>query len=291
MKSSITVLINSHGEDLLTKPIVANKNVRILSYAGKTGCVGFNGLTTDKLPSLIRIIEKFKDENPENESTYCMLKYIADAERDDYKTSALSSISKYNKLTEVPMYLQEYQRTQSFLENNNYLSIITPIIDQKYTFYDKRHSFSKTNDNDFGIYVLDVKNAKDIGLKPGSRGDSRLKPGSIIKDILIPNGTEKVLDFDNNTYIDADKLSVQELSFRTIVTVKQVLLSELIHYLMVDNGFDIVNIVHKTCRTSDIFNKKLMKKRKKRENIMSLKIDKFKGGKKTRKYYKKYYRT
>jgi hypothetical protein len=114
-KSKITVFISAHASDFLKSPINGaklidgkynideiNTNIRILPYAGRTCCVSFskcdnNSSTTIETLNLIKDdMNKFKKENPENESTYDMLNYIADSQREKYKDFAFPVVQKKN---------------------------------------------------------------------------------------------------------------------------------------------------------------------------------------------------
>jgi hypothetical protein len=274
--STISVFINCHGEDILNKPLTINPNVRMLSYAGKSCCLSFlNVSTLDALNSISQIF----DANTLNSSTYNILQQIADAEREKYKETALKSI-KHKLLKEKnPAYINEFTRTKTCLESNLNLKITTPVIDQKYKFYDILHSFSPDN-LELGIYVLDVRN-------PSSK--TCLTKGFIIKHLMKYMGKQQVYSNIEKKYKDIEHCSPQEITFGDVENVQEILLSELLNYLIVENGFDVVNIIHKTCRTTDDFVETLMLETIDKETAESRLIDQSAGGKikKKRKYSRK----
>jgi hypothetical protein len=156
------------------------------------------------------------------------------------------------------------------LEENNNLQIISPVIDQKYKFYDHRRLLIPGK-LIFGVYVLHIENPSE---------KNKLNVDEIIGEPLMRyNGKQRVWSDIDKLYKDIEKCSPEEISFGNVVEIKEILLSELLSYLIEENGFDIVNIIHNTCRTTPKFNEELMEavKLKERELISSIDINQ--GGK------------
>ena len=258
-KSKITVFISAHASDFLKSPINGaklidgkynideiNTNIRILPYAGRTCCVSFSkcdnnsSTTIETLNSIKDNMNKFKRENPENESTYDMLNYIADSQREKYKDFAFPVVQKKKSNAKSDMCKFDFEKTEKCLSDNQHLQIVTPFIDQNYKFYDRMHSYILPNQDSLGIYVLDIQNPPE---------HSHLRSDTIINDILKPTGETKILAF--GSYEDANNFNQYELDFlpNPPIEVKRIFLSELIDYLTNVCGFEIVNIIHIACRT------------------------------------------
>lgn len=273
--STISVFVNCHGEDILNKPLEINPNVRMLSYAGQSCCLSFSCPIVDALPSLIHTFET----NASNPSTYNILEQIANEERPKYKETSLYSIQHKLSKEKNPAYINEYTRTKTCLESDLNLQITTPVIDQKYKFYDRLHSFSPDKLK-LGIYVLDVRNPS---LK------TSLIKGFIISHLMKYMRKQRVYNHIDKKYKDIEHCSPDEINFGDVENIQEVLLSELLNYLIVENGFNVVNIIHKTCRTTPNFNETLMLETIQKENDASNSIDQSAGGKikKKRKYSRK----
>jgi hypothetical protein len=274
-KSKITVFISAHASDFLKTPINGaiiidgkynidqiNTNIRMVSYAGKTCCVSFSkskensSTTIESLKSIKDNIQKFKDEQPENESTYDMLNYIANSQRESYKSDVFDDIPKHKSNAKTKISFFDFEKTEECLITNQHLQIVTPFIEQEFKFYDRLHSYTSPDHDSLGIYVLDIQNPPDP-----STGKITLHPGNIIKDILEPTGKTKFLSF-GSLYEDYNesKHEIEErfpqTNFNPKIEVKKIRLSRLIDYLTQDCGFEIVNIIHKACRafrTEDFF--------------------------------------
>ena len=176
-KSKITVFISAHASDFLKTPINGailvdgkynivqiNTNIRMVSYAGKTCCVSFFGSASDNnssttiesLKSIKDNIQKFKDEQPENESTYDMLNYIADSQRESYKSDVFPKIQRHKSNAKTKISLFDFEKTEECLINNQHLQIVTPFIEQEFKFYDRLNSYKSPDHDSLGIYVLDI---------------------------------------------------------------------------------------------------------------------------------------
>lgn len=193
-------------------------------------------------------IQKFKDEQPENESTYDMLNYIADSQRESYKRFVFHKIQRHKSSAKTKISFFDFEKTEECLNNNQHLQIVTPFIEQEFAFYDRLHSYKSPDNDSLGIYVLDIQNPPDP-----STGKITLHSGKIIKDILEPTGKTIFLSFgsDYEDYNES-KHEIEELFLQTNfdpkVEIKKIRLSRLIDYLTQDCGFEIVNIIHKACR-------------------------------------------
>ena len=227
----------------------------MVSYAGKTCCVSFgsaydnnSSTTIEYLKSIKDNIKKFKDEQPENESTYDMLNYIADSQRESYKSFVFPNIQKHKSNAKTNIGKFDFEKTEECLINNQHLQIVTPFIEQEFKFYDRLHSYILPDHDSLGIYVLDIQNPPDP-----STCKITLHSGDIIKDILEPTGETKFLSFGSlyEDYKESkhdEELNFLQTNFDPKVEVKKIRLSRLIDYLTQDCGFEIVNIIHKACR-------------------------------------------
>ena len=268
-KSKITVFISAHGLDFLKTPINGailidgkynidqiNTNIRMVSYAGKTCCVSFgsasdnnSSTTIESLKSIKDNIQKFKDEQPENESTYDMLNYIANFQRESYKSDVFPKIQRHKDNAKTKISFFDFEKTEECLINNQQLQIVTPFIEQEFKFYDRLHSYTSPDHDSLGIYVLDIQNPPD-----SSTGKITLHSGDIIKDILEPTGKTKFFSFgskyeDYNPSIHDVELKFLQTNFDPKVEEKKIRLSRFIDYLTQDCGFEIVNIIHNACRS------------------------------------------
>lgn len=266
-KSKITVFISAHASDFVKTPINGailvdgkynideiNTNIRMVSYAGKTCCVSFSrseensSTTIESLKSIKDNIQKFKVEQPENESTYDMLNYIADSQRESYKSFVFPKIPKHKSNAKTKISFFDFEKTEECLNNNQHLQIVTPFIEQEFEFYDRLHSYTSPDHDSLGIYVLDIQNPPDP-----STVKITLHSGKIINDFLEPTGKTKFLSFDTvyedyNPSIHDKESQFLQHKFNPKVEVKKIRLSRLIDYLTQDCGFEIVNIIHKACR-------------------------------------------
>ena len=275
-KSKIIIYIYSHGEDILDKPLTPNPNVRMLTYAGESCCldVAF-GDGPEKLNSIKESIKTFL-RSSEPVTTYDILRQIGDSEKSTYNKKALAFLkTKKEKMPNIDLindslYIGEIDRTIKCLEENNNLQIISPVIDQKYKFYDHRRLLIP-RELIFGVYVLYIENPSE---------KNKLNVDEIIGEPLMRyKGKQRVWSDIDKLYKDIEKCSPEEIAFGSVVEIKEMLLSELLSYLIEENGFDIVNIIHNTCRTTPKFNEELMETVKLKERELTSLIDIKQGGK------------
>ena len=106
-----------------------------MPYAGRTCCVFFSkcdnnsSTTIEILNSIKDDMNKFKRENPENESTYDMLNYIGDSQREKYKDFAFPVVQKQKSNAKSDMCKFDFEKTEECLSDNQHLQIVTPFID------------------------------------------------------------------------------------------------------------------------------------------------------------------
>ena len=275
-KSKIIIYIYSHGEEIPDTPLTPNPNVRMLTYAGESCCleVGF-GDGPEKLNSIKESIKTFL-RSSEPVTTYDILRHIGDSERSTYNKKALAFLKTTKQkmpsicLINDPFYIGEIDRTIKCLEENNNLQIISPVIDQKYNFYDHRRLLIPDT-HIFGVYVLHIENPSE---------KNKLNVDEIIGEPLMKYKGKQRVWFDiDKLYKDIEKCAPEEIAFGSVVEIKEMLLSELLSYLIEENGFDIVNIIHSTCRRIPNFKEEVMENVKLKERELISSIDTSQGGK------------
>ena len=143
---TITVLIISHGEDLINDRLTdIGKNIRVLSRAGIPGCYGICGITDYK-----EIFDKYENLKtiPESLSSYKKLETIYNFFLTTNQCHRLEkTITKYSKDTKKGKF------SINLYKKKKHSKLFKPIIDHKYYFNDDSINFK-----DKGIHVVEIEN-------------------------------------------------------------------------------------------------------------------------------------
>ena len=330
-KSKITLYIVCHGADMPRNKIVPDSSVRILSQAGKFGCLGFfNNIQLAQIKWWIKLYKILNSEN-----TYEILEYI----QEQIKMESYMQISETLKkayLTDEnndqllkgikTIDYRKSRHTEKARELNEDWQIYTPIMEHVYDFKDKTQPGQ-------GIFIVDIIN-KPESCKLEVDDNLLRNIGEIvikdefkkmpIKDFLstysiFDDDTEKEREilkiFDDEIgcdWLDDYVLCLNDAHLRIKLfeilgqpRFDKILLiihenyldlenngivwqSKLIKFLK-DEGFDIINIIDKSCRShSIIMSKDQFVEINGEESKASESIDKTQGGKKqTRKKQRK----
>lgn len=329
-KSKITLYIVCHGADMPHNKIVPDSSVRILSQAGKFGCLGFfNNISLDQIKWWIKLYKILNSEN-----TYEILEYIQEQIKmesymqisETLKKAYLTDENKDQLLKGIKTIdYRKSRHTEKARELNEDWQIYTPIMEHVYNFKDKTQPGQ-------GIFIVDIIN-KPESCKLEVDDNLLRNIGEIvikdefkkmpIKDFLstysiFDDDTEKEREIlnifdelgcyllddyvlclnDAHLRIKLFKILGQPRFDKILLIIHENYLdlenngivwqSKLIKFLK-DEGFDIINIIDKSCRShSIIMSKDQFVEINGEESKASESIDKTQGGKKqTRKKQRK----
>ena len=326
-KSIITLYVISHGKDIPDAP-VSDPSVRILSQAGKFGCFGFfNYIEPTKVKAWITnlknknpqistysILEKinilFQIASDINRGIFNPEKYITAEDK--------IQLEKGNKT----IHLRQSRHTEKVIKEYKDWQIYTPIIDHLYDFNDatqrgqgifivdiknKPAQFEFSVDDNLMNYInFDIKNEfklmkiedffeenknfeeeekKEIIQKLRDFGCYRLDDFSTIYFYLY----EEIIPILGKQIINKIITTIKnpEKGYLNLEHKDTIYLSRIIKFLK-DAGFDIINIIDKSCRAyGAIMSKEEFAKINDDEDKASESIDKTLGGKKRRKSTRK----
>lgn len=259
-KSIITLYITCHGTDIPYEEF-SDPSVRILSQAGKFGCWGFfNKIPTRQISNWIK---ELKEENTQA-STYSILEKIKillkNKTTGEDAQGLINSLknSKFSENNEKTINYRQHNQTKKIMDANENWQIYTPVFNHLYNFDD-------ATQRDQGIFIMDIKNKPEL---------TNFK----VNDDLLQIMNEKKREIFRKNYPQYYAPSIR------ITELKQ---SDLIKFLK-DAGFDIINIIDKSCREYEaIIPKEEFEKINAKEIEASESIDKSLGGKKRRKSTRK----
>ena len=325
-KSIITLYINCHGIDIPEKKNTPDPSVRILSQAGKFGCWGFNDYIS--LEQVKNWIESIKNgEKDKVISTHLMLKKIIILFKEEFKRK-FDKIQQEDFITEEDKHelinnntktsnLRAIRNTLKVIDEKNDWQIYTPIFDHSYIFDDATQRGQ-------GIFIADIKNKPksftynvdddlsitEIHLKEEFKEMHILEfflNHLILEDHVDPvkviDGLNKLSIYSLDNYWRALNSADSKNKLITIlgesifykinkIIEKQyshlkILQSDLIKLLKYE-GFDVINIIDKSCRVHNEFmSKEEFAKINEEEIKASKSIDRSLGGKKRKKTRKR----
>jgi hypothetical protein len=155
-KSIITLYVISHGKDIPEAPF-SDPSVRILSQAGKFGCLGFfNYIEPTKVKAWITSL---KEKNSQI-STYSILEKInilfeiaSDINMGIFNPEKYITEEDKNEigLGNKTVKYRQSKHTKKTIDANEDWQIYTPIMDHLYDFTDKKIGKQ-------GIFIVDIKN-------------------------------------------------------------------------------------------------------------------------------------
>lgn len=158
-KSKITLYISCHGADLPDSPIEIDPSVRILSQAGKFGCLGFfDYLGLDYISMWIKREMVYS----KNFNTYSWLEYIKlmfetlSDSKNPINKSILEKeyhdeLEKYKKTGKKSIKIRQINHTHKAINKKDNWQIYTPTIEHMYNFAD-------TEQRGQTIYAVDIQN-------------------------------------------------------------------------------------------------------------------------------------
>ena len=171
----ITVLINSHGADLVVPAFIIPLNVRILSAAGIPGCYNF-GKPHQRIDQLELTTSRLLSEREKTDfTTYKVLEelraeflYEEQVKGYEHLNEAMDRHVGRAATTNIPVEgdsaVLAKSRTENAIYSSKRFKLIKPVADHKYIFERKNEAGGAITD---GIYVIDSMNNPDSGLKFG----------------------------------------------------------------------------------------------------------------------------
>ena len=326
-KSKITLYIRSHGTDIPGYEFNIDSSVRILSEAGKFGCYGFFVPGDSNIRFKIsKFINDNKPDWGEN--SYLMLediktRFVRDninkKDTDKFLTNAdKNDIANGNKSITI----RQKSHTKKTIDLNEDWQIYTPILEHLYDFTDKTKEMQgifiadMINKPSSFIFNVNTNLLKKILFEQHKiKIPDELKTTIIDESYLIKHFDfeedeieELIQNFSllgiinledlalylndeslHNNLIDKDHLDVITTGIYSFYSKNKnvVMLSQIIKYLK-KAGFEIINIIDKSCRAYKIIMTKDEIEKINRDELLASKlIDKTQGGKKQRKSRKK----
>ena len=171
----ITIVIHSHGQDIVDRNYIIPRNVRILSAAGAPGCYNFGSILEREIVKTLAADTRTSESASSVFNTYQILNQL----RRDFimidKRRGYGMLEELFKETErsrsryIPVEGSSSglaaKRTTKAIFSESRFKIIKSTTEHKYMFTPKTDEESKIFPD--GIYVIDTINNPDSGLKFG----------------------------------------------------------------------------------------------------------------------------